>query len=218
MKRIYVLIGIALLLSSCEPAYSTTLDPNLYDQSWFTGKPCAVPCWYGLELGISSRQASLSTIKRLPFIDGNSGVLTNSEGATFSYKVSHNISGVDLNFANNILESMNFVLNYKITFDQAVAKLGPPTGFSILPLYPDAGGCSLSVVWIDKILVLQYQTGIIGFFSKGRGRDEELCDLYAGGKLPNGILVHVVFIMRPSDFPMIGVIAPLWPWVGFKNK
>jgi len=78
LKVIFAL-AIVLGLSACQgqgsapatPETLETLDPNYYDQSWLTGKPCAAPCWYGLEPGITSRQDSIKTVQQLPFIRAN---------------------------------------------------------------------------------------------------------------------------------------------------
>ena len=84
LKLIFV-IAIASTLSSCksQSVNLETLDPNLYDQSWLTGKPCGAPCWYGLEPGVSSRDDSISKVKQIPFIDGNTASFSNP--AVFPY-------------------------------------------------------------------------------------------------------------------------------------
>jgi len=56
LKLIFVMV-IVLGLSACKgqgiasatPENLETLDPNYYDQSWLTGKPCAAPCCMGLK-------------------------------------------------------------------------------------------------------------------------------------------------------------------------
>ncbi len=126
------------------------------------------------------------------------------------------------NNTNGPLEDLYLMLNYQITFEQAVEKLGSPDGFSILPMYPDAAGCRLQVIWKNKRLVLQYQTGVIHIFYFGLRRD--LCDNTGNQPLPKGILVQEVEIMLPSEIesmtqvnPTLANPAPFYPWNGFAN-
>ena len=92
LKLIFV-IAIASTLFSCKSqgVNLETLDPNLYDQSWLTGKPCSAPCWYGLEPGISSREDSISKVKQIPFVNGDQEMLPPSNASwvdeiSFPYK------------------------------------------------------------------------------------------------------------------------------------
>ncbi len=39
------------------------------DRSWLIGEPCYLPCWYGLKVGATTREESLSMIEHLTFID-----------------------------------------------------------------------------------------------------------------------------------------------------
>lgn len=65
-----------LVVSSSCGLYSTivatatpTLPPALMDRSWLTDNPCAVPCWYGLELNRSTKAEALATVGGLSFVD-----------------------------------------------------------------------------------------------------------------------------------------------------
>jgi len=77
-----------------------------------------------------------------------------------------------MGFENGILEFLACVPNYQITFEQVVEKLGIPDEFSVEPMYPDAVGCELQVVWKNKRLVLSYGTGIISIFTLGQSLND----------------------------------------------
>jgi hypothetical protein len=180
------------------------------------GKPCGAPCWYGLEPGVSSRQKSISNVKQLPFIYGNSAT-TDSVGTRFLYKKTQGDSVVSMGFENGILEFLAFVPNYQITFEQAVEKLGSPDGFSVEPMYPDAAGCELQVVWKNKRLVLSYWTGVISIFTFGQLLSNKLCENEGNLPLPKGILIQGVDIFLPSEIESIMRTNPFGSWKGFLN-
>jgi len=220
--------AIALGLVSCisqsvspKGANLETLDPNLYDQSWLTGKPCGAPCWYGLEPGISSREDSIKTVQQLPFIGGNGTPPPPKAGRidldflSFPCKKPLNAydSCVDLIFNNDVLDNINITPNYQITFEQAIEKLGSPDGFFVMPVDPAGGRCILQVLWKNKGLILLKQDSAQGIFSFR----EDLCDQIHDNdeKLPKGMFIDSdsVIIVSPST---IGILqSDLQPWAGF---
>jgi len=103
-----LLFALAILLGlfACKglgsaPETLETLDPNYYDQSWLMGKPCAAPCWYGLEPGVSTRQDSINRVEQLPFVDSSSINITNHldfgfVDISFSYKRSQESGALEM--------------------------------------------------------------------------------------------------------------------------
>ena len=213
-------IAIALVLFSCTPrgVNLDTLNPNLYDQSWLTGEPCSAPCWYGLEPGVSSRQDSISTTQKLPFISGINSTYTNSQNAAFFCKKPQDYECVNMDFENDVLEAIYFNPNYQITFEQVVERLGTPDGFLIQAMYPDAEGCKLQVVWKNKRLILLYETGVISMFSFSHALADDLCGNFGKQPLPKGILIQRVEIMLPRDIASLIRDYPPSPWEGFTGK
>lgn len=61
----FVAVSAALVAASCVRASEETL----MDRSFITGKPCAAPCWYGLELDVSNKDDVIAALDRLPFVD-----------------------------------------------------------------------------------------------------------------------------------------------------
>jgi hypothetical protein len=218
--KLVIVIAIASVLFSCTPKAVNfeTLDPNYYDQSWLTGKPCAAPCWYGLEPGVSTRQESNSTVEHLAFINDNTKTITDTFGSTFFCKQPQEFNCVNMGFENDTLEDIYFVPNYQITFEQAVGKLGKPDGILVQAMYPDAGGCKLQVVWNNKRLVLNYETGIISIFTLGQSINDKLCENEGNLPLPKGILVQRVEILVPSEIKSLIQDYSPKPWKGFEGK
>jgi len=101
--KLVAVMAIASVLFSCAPKAVNleTLDPNTYDQSWLTGKPCAAPCWYGLEPGVSTRQDSINRVEQLPLVDSSSINITNHldfgfVDISFSYKRSQESGALEM--------------------------------------------------------------------------------------------------------------------------
>jgi hypothetical protein len=211
-----LVIAIALVLSSSGPQADNlaSLDPNLYDLSWLTGKPCGAPCWYGLEPGVSSREDSISKAKQIPFVDGNTAS-PYYDSVSFHYKKPRDSNSVQLIFKNDILNWIWFSPSYPVTFEQTVEKLGNPDGYEIW-LTPGGlyAGCRLDVIWEKKSLMLEYATGDISIISLGPNID--LCGNNGKQPFPKGLLVDTVYIQIPSFIVSLkNGGAAFNPWHGF---
>ena len=212
--RQVIILVIVLVLCSCnsttERVNLETLDKNLYEQSWLIGKPCNAPCWNGLEPGKSSRKDSISTAKQLAFINGDSVELANSQGAAFLCKEPPDLYCVTMTFENGTLENLSITPNFDITIDQAVEKLGTPDGFLVRPMYPDAGGCRLQVIWKKQRLILEHTEGIVSIFDFRN----DLCEQVKQneGKLPPHIILERVNITNSNQMESIlkGDILKIW--------
>jgi hypothetical protein len=175
-----------------------TLDPDLYDQSWLTGIPCAAPCWYGARPGETSRENVKMIVSRLAFIDSGNIKESSTGGISYPYK---NQDGqgdsIGMVFADDTLEEIYMTLNYPITMEQAVEKLGNPDGFSAYPTDPGGTGYYLAVIWKKKQLVLEYteDSGNISFWSTNPSLYEEIHS--NNGKIPKSIIVQDVRYTTP---------------------
>ena len=219
LKLIFAL-AIVLGLSGCKGQGNVleSLDPNYYDQSWLTGKPCAAPCWYGLEPGVSTRQDSINRVEQLPFIDRSSINITNHLDSGFvivgfSYKKSQGSGGVGMIFKPDILDSVGFSPNYRITFDQAVEKLGAPDGYWLQPVTPETHGCSLIVIWKNQRIELSKEDGEMGWFSLLKDLCTKIGD--RNGKLPENMVIEGVQIDSPDGVKSIMNSTAFNPWEGF---
>ena len=217
LKLIFAL-AIILGLSACKGQGSAleSLDPDYYDQSWLTGKPCAAPCWYGLESGVSTRQDSINRVEQLPFVNRSSIQFTNLPnlvGVSIAFRKGQSSSGLAMEFESDILDSVYIFLNYRITFDQAVEKLGDPDGYWIRPIFPESHGCRLLVVWKNKRIVLSKEEGEMGWFSLLKDLCTKIHD--RDGKLPENIVIEKVEIDSPSGIKSITDTDAFYPWKGF---
>ncbi len=220
LKLILALV-IVLGFSACQGQGSVTetpetLDPNYYDQSWLTGKPCAAPCWYGLEPGVSTRQDSINRVEQLPFVDRSSIKFTNLPylvGVSISFRKGQSSSGLAMDFESDALDSVYIFPNYRITFDQAVEKLGAPDGYWIQPIYPKSLGCRLLVIWKNQRIELWKEDGEMGWFSLLKDLCTQIHD--RNGKLPENMVIQQVQIDSPDGIKAITNSDAFFPWEGF---
>ena len=222
LKQIFAL-AIVLGLSGCKgqgsaSAILETLDPNYYDQSWLMGKPCAAPCWYGLEPGVSTRQDSINRVEQLPFVDSSSINITNHldfgfVDISFSYKRSQESGALEMIFKPDILDSVYIYPNYRITFDQAVEKLGAPDGYWLQPDTPETFGCRLLVIWKNQRIELSKDDGEMGWFSLFKDLCRKISD--RDGKLPENMVIEGVQIDSPDGIKAITNSTAYNPWEGF---
>jgi hypothetical protein len=219
IKQILVLL-ITLGLFACKGQGNSieSLDPNYYDQSWLTGKPCAAPCWYGLEPGISIQQESIDRVEQLPFIDKSSLNITSHLDAgfidvSFLYKRSQESGALEMIFKPDVLDSVYIYPNYRITFDQAVEKLGNPDGYWLQPDTPETHGCKLLVIWKNQRIVLWKDDGDMGWFSLLKDLCTKIGD--RNGKLPENMVIETAQIDSPDGIKSLTNGTAFNPWEGF---
>lgn len=192
------------------------LDPDLYDQSWFTGIPCAAPCWYGLKPSETSRENAMTVVGKLPFVD-SSAMRASSTNVSFLFKIQYDDHQprVVMTFEDDILERIYITPNYPITIDQVVEKLGNPDGFSAYPTDPGGTGYYLAVIWKKKQLVLEYteDSGNISFWSKSPGLYEKIRS--NNGKIPKHLIIQDVLFTTPY---YIDRMMNYKTWKGFADN
>ena len=215
---IFIIIGtIGCFHFKASPAPDkvdlTTLDPNLYDQSWLTNDSCEVACWHGIKPGVTSKENTLLIVSELPLIDNSK---MEAFGGTVNYpcKIPNNITCVRITYSNGILEYLDVTPNYPITIGQAVEKLGDPNGYRAGPTDPSATGCSLGLVWKKKQLIFGYTEYRSGIPFWGRDLCQQIRD--NNGKIPKDIKDIIVsdVLYIPSDY--VG-LRNYNAWVGFEN-
>jgi hypothetical protein len=153
---ISLVVMVGMFTQSCNlttkekslPLYPdfTDQNPDLFDTSWLTDKPCSAPCWHEITPEKTSKENAILTVKRLPFVD-DSKMFKNSEGVSFPCKIPNDKTCIVMSFDNDILEFLWITPNYLITIDQVVEKLGNPDGFSAYPTDPGGTGYYLAVIW-----------------------------------------------------------------------
>ncbi len=207
-------IIFSLIAASCTSAESD----DLIDRSFITKKPCAPPCWYGLELDHSGRDEVYATLKQLPFIDQSS--IKESEGYEYlgdtnaveiSWGCSHPI---DKSCGGAILAHGKLILiwhsiGYDLSFKAVVDPLGPPAYIDYHPYHPDVGGCQIVLNWPDQGIGVDYLDT----------KHEKLClAIEQGNGIPPNTPVRTVYYMvkeLTSSEP--GEYGFHQPWPGFSE-
>jgi hypothetical protein len=158
----FFVFGVLLLLTSCsgdkpgefvDPAQ----NPDLVDQSWLAEQNCATPCWQGLELGKTSRKEAEAVVGKLSFV-GDKTVYEGGPGTTLSYpcKKPVDMSCLALHFQNWVLTDVWLYLNYQITIEQVVERIGLPDSLVISIGGSERPICYVNFLWIKRQMELNY--------------------------------------------------------------
>jgi hypothetical protein len=148
-------ILLLVLFSAALAACATGPDPQA-DQSFLTDQPCAAPCWQGLELGSSTKGATLSLLPTLPFVDAGSIVdkattwKSDAAAREVSFGCVHPRSGNCGNaiFSGDRLRWLELSVGYALTLRMAVTKLGAPTHVDYST--GNNQGCSVTGAWPQR--------------------------------------------------------------------
>jgi hypothetical protein len=172
--RVFLTICLLLIAFGCSTEKSNpdfvdpTAHPDLVDQSWLTGKPCAGPCWNGLQIGESKESEVLSTIRNLSFINQKSVNLVRSSMSgldPYIYAPGVEITGycngsrencIRMRFrvVDDILTEVSILLRNDIRLDQAIEYLGKPDYIGYYLEGVEKMTCEVVLVWSTKQLVL----------------------------------------------------------------
>lgn len=135
---IWALLSLVLMLATgcyCSeslPPYDLPTrveDPDSVDKSLLTGEPCAPPCWYGLVPGESSADEVVSTLKSLPFVDGDSII---EDFITWKSSVMNTDDYVGyIRIEENKVELLSIELEYDLTLQELIDVLGEPAGYDV---------------------------------------------------------------------------------------
>ena len=216
----FVFIMLAGFLVSCQSLSRTptpTLDADRVDRSLLTDQPCPAPCWYGLELGKSTRADVLATLRTLSFADPDT-IQENAVGYwdRFSHKsLAATVIGANyrssrqqsagLIVANDTLLSIGIFPNYPLSLAQVVDHLGPPDYVSAI-MGLDRTTCYLELIWLNRQIVVG-RTELNG---------QQLCDTLDSGKsLDPNLIVEEIHYELPQWFSEIPAPGRDHPWPGF---
>ena len=216
----FVFIMLAGFLVSCQSLSRTptpTLDADRVDRSLLTDQPCPAPCWYGLELGKSTRADVLATLRTLSFADPDT-IQENAVGYwdRFSHKsLAATVIGANyrssrqqsagLIVANDTLLSIGIFPNYPLSLAQVVDHLGPPDYVSAI-MGLDRTTCYLELIWLNRQIVVG-RTELNG---------QQLCGTLDSGKsLDPNLIVEEIHYELPQWFSEIPAPGRDHPWPGF---
>jgi hypothetical protein len=158
MKKIFVIIF--LVLSSCSPI--ATEMPS--DASILTDSGCNLPCWYGINIGSTTKDELLKILANTSFVNRDSITITKSINKLFDERVHFTMgrgpkslkvdsrdtviqnylySG-DIAIRNNKVVQIILAGELGITFQRLVDIFGEP---SYLIPFPTTGGH----IWVESI-------------------------------------------------------------------
>jgi hypothetical protein len=211
MSKLEILL-LLILLPSCSiiQGYSAS------DQSFLTDKPCAAPCWYGLEPGKSTEEDVMKTLIELPFVDPSSiksyGTVWQEDNSAKS--IIFDCINPKVKECGEVLVSIDELRRLRVpttnslTFYSAVNKLGPPSYISYRAL-PPAGDCIVFIDWPDHGVSL----------STIDNRSKDLCEILPkGGKMPpNTKVVDIFYFEKTTSKKHIIYGENFIEWPGFEK-
>lgn len=152
------MIVTTLFLVSCN--HEISIDKSLIEQ-----KPCGPPCWYNIELHTSTKDDVLKKLVELPFIDkDNIHQLDVSDqygknAIEISFDCKHKVEKDKcgrLLLINGNVEAISYHLGYEINIQELIKYYGKPDFIQYTYPMNEAGGCSLTAVWEQKNLQVNY--------------------------------------------------------------
>jgi hypothetical protein len=232
--------GYARKLSGLKPLYyswsrcsaavglgvapTPTLEPSLIDSSILTGVPCAAPCWYGLEIGRSTKADILATARTLSFIDSQ-GITENPSGycdpatradiaATMIHLDCRQPKGspcASLLVVNDVLKEIYLFPPPSLSLGQAVTHLGPPDYVRRMSRLNSTSLCDIALIW--------KQRGIwISFLNESYQTSEFRCeDVHSSKDVSSHLPVEQIIYGSPDNCATstASESGGDLPWIGF---
>jgi hypothetical protein len=184
-KLIPLLICILTLMGCVQATPPPTIDDQI-DKSLFTGVPCMVPCWHGLEVGKSTESEVISTVQKLNYIDLETMQINRISGGTeiIANCISPVKECLKFDVVNDVLMKMVVGLNYEIRVDEAIELLGDPHYLGVSAVNGEIVACEVYMIWRNSGLVL---TSMVATSSE---EIEKHCEgIRNTGKIPSSLLI-----------------------------
>jgi hypothetical protein len=151
---------ILLALTGCEEQrFPTGEAAAKVDKSLLTDEPCAAPCWYGIEPGVSTRWEARRIIDGLEFVrsstDIGSGILY-WESSLMDPGIENHIKYQDY---TDIVQEIGIWLEYELPLKDLIDAKGEPDG--LIASYMDMRGVvSVQAFWKKYGLYVGLDTGV----------------------------------------------------------
>jgi len=232
-----LLLLVALVLLGCghrvpgttpQPLPTPTLEDRFMDKSILTGEPCEAPCWYGLEVGQSTRTEVLDVVSSLSFIDPEETIerpssywdaskqeLLSSTHLLFEckqpkYSACAGVEFVNdelVEFVNDELKSIHLRPNYYLSFQEVVEHLGTPDYVQFLPFGEMIIDCDITLEWTRRHIEV---------YSRSAGK-ERCAEVREGEGVNPNLPVHEIFYTSIDAASLIRTPDPNgdFPWTGF---
>ena len=186
-SKLYGLLLCILFLTGCSGLIPAQTPPaEQIDRSLFTGIPCAVPCWHGLEVGRSTENEVMSTLQRLNYIDPDTIQTTrrSSDVEITASCASPVKECLKFNVTSDVLTKIVVGLNYEIRADEAIQQLGEPHYLGVSATDEELLACEVYMIWRNSALVL---AATVAANSEGV---EKYCDVVRDtGKVPSSLII-----------------------------
>lgn len=216
--------GLGGLFSPAEP----TVPPEFTDMSVLTDVPCASPCWYGLELGVSTKAEALATIEGLPFLDVAElyelaqtytyieGLTKQTAVGTWVFVSCKQPDGrarcAGIQFVQDIVVEIAVFPNFDISLGQLVTHVGDPDYLQILTIFSEGPfgpvpPCDIALVW--------KQRGIRAF-SRSAG---DCAELRMARQVAQTLLASEIYYMLPENSALADLSEANgdYAWAGFSE-
>jgi hypothetical protein len=210
-------------------APTPTLEPSLIDSSILTGVPCAAQCWYGLEIGRSTKADILATARTLSFIDPQA--ITEEPSGYFDPSTRANVAATIIHLdcrqpegapcagllvVNDVLKQIYLFPPPSLSFGQAVAHLGPPDYVAPSAVAGSTGLCNVVLVWKQRNIEVFFRSDIYG--GPPPKRDQVRCeDVHSSKDVSPNLPVGQMVYSSPDDYAIATASESGGglPWSGF---
>ena len=198
----------AILITACNG----TTGEYPVDQSFLTGEPCPAPCWYGLEIGVSTEEELLETLKKLSFVDQESIHQVNNVfwPGEVAYAIEYNCSRQsgylcgDVGLVDQTIIYISQFLQYRLTLREVIDILGPPEYMDYYWMDPHNPQILVSFLWSEKSILASANIKNIN----------QIDDLIEGEALSADMLIESITYSVPDGFQR--EVNKL-PWPGIKD-
>jgi hypothetical protein len=155
-SRVLTILIIFLSITGCKE------DP-LIDRSFVTDQPCSAPCWQGIIINKSSLDDVTKVLKELSFVESSSirvrdvkltGAQEDTEVAFDCSHPKQKRCGVII-LRNDKAVYISLSVGYPLSLKEVVDKLGVPDYVTSDLYHPEAGGCVLSMEYINLGIVVE---------------------------------------------------------------
>jgi len=150
---LFFALGMALITACSIVNYDRKAD-----RSFLTDAPCPAPCWYHLELGKSTREDVLQSLKTLPFINPQSikesGAtwMDDSSAKSIYFGCIHPRTEFcgEITLSDDRMRSIWLSVNYPLTTEMVLEKLGVPSYIDYGDYHFEVGGCVVDLGWPEQ--------------------------------------------------------------------
>ena len=189
------------------------LDKSIADQSFLTEKPCAAPCWYGLELNKSDENAVENALRGLPFVlpesirkyDSTWGYDIPAKEFAYACIVPEEEDCGHIVLVDNKVKKVSAKIGYDLTLQTVIDKIGVPESVIYNESYPNWSDCLVDFIWPDRETILIYVDSKSSTICRGIKEGKTLS--------PNLKLFSIVYMVR-DRMPHWGKPYQI-PWPGF---